>query len=344
MKTKTLLSIAALTLFFSAQAQNVITVDNSVDANAQYDNLQDAIDAANSGDTIYVQPSETDYGNVTIDKSLTLIGYGHSNTLKNTLIEGIVLEDNASSSRFSGIYVFDEIECENSITLIQDLVFENCRIDEFDFGNLTFYQGVNDVLIRGCVTRVISGYATDMIITNNVIDTGNIGIYIGGNYNSVTIRNNIFYRGNSGSQIPIINSGNASGSITLQNCVFYDNRNNTTDNNSAGVIFENCLTYNQGSGGVDLLIGTNNLDNINPLFVDIDNIAFEASDDYNLQAGSPAIGAGALGVDIGLYDNQGFLFNNFGFTAGVPSVNITAITDQVAPGGMVEVTIESSSN
>ena len=48
--------------------------------------------------------------------------------------------------------------------------------------------------------------------------------------------------------------------------------------------------------------------------------------------------------DIGLYDNINFVFNNFGLTPGVPIVNITDITDQVAPGAMVEVTIESSSN
>ena len=99
-----------------------------------------------------------------------------------------------------------------------------------------------------------------------------------------------------------------------------------------------------GAGNVDLLNGSNNLDNTNPLFVNVTDDTFDATFDYNLQPGSDAIDAGALGVDIGLYDNAGFNFNNFGFTPGVPTVIITAITDQIAPGDNVEVTIQSSSN
>jgi hypothetical protein len=67
--------------------------------------------------------------------------------------------------------------------------------------------------------------------------------------------------------------------------------------------------------------------------------------DFHLQAGSVAIGAGVNGEDLGIYDGvTPFLFNNFGFTAGIPTVTITAITEQVAPGDNIEVTIQSNSN
>lgn len=332
-----------VTLFINAQT--TITVDNTIGADADYDDLQDAIEAASAGDIIYVQPSEITYGDVIIDKSITLIGYGHSNPLRNTFIGEIEFEDNTSNSRLTGLYINGGIVFENPSLLVEDIVIENCRVNStIDFGGGTFYEGVNDVLVRGCVVNTIEGFVTNAIITNNIFKPGNIAIYVGGNYNTITISNNIFFRGNSGGQYPINNSSSANGSITVQNCIFYDHHSLDTDNNRPGVIFENCLTYNQGAGDVDPLNGTNNLDNVDPMFVNATDDVFDANFDYNLQTGSPAIGTGTLGVDIGLYDNAGFIFNNFGFTPGVPTVNITAITSQVAPDNNIEVTIESNSN
>ncbi|MFK7832475.1 MAG: hypothetical protein AB8B52_04290 [Winogradskyella sp.] len=344
MKQITTLSLMFLISSFFINAQTIITVDNSVGANAEYSDLQLAIDEAASGDIIYVHPSELTYGEIIVNKSINLIGFGHSNTLRNTIIEEIVLEDNASNSRFTGLYITDRIDCQNSILQIQDIIIENCRVNNrIDFGSFTQDEGVNNVIIRGSVTGTIMGNATDLIITNNIIRSR---IIVDENYNSITIRNNIFFRATSGVQVPATNAGNANGSIILQNCIFYDDRGpSDTNNNSPGVIFENCLSYNQGTGNVDLMEGSNNLDNVDPLFVNVNNDDFEAAlDDYNLQAGSPAIGSGAGGLDMGLYDNINFVFNNSGFTAGIPSVSITAITEQVAPGGTIEVTIESSSN
>ena len=68
------------------------------------------------------------------------------------------------------------------------------------------------------------------------------------------------------------------------------------------------------------------------------------NDDYHLQAGSPAIGAGTDGEDIGLYNSSGYLFNMLGITYGLPSVNITNITQTVQEGEPLQVTIQASSN
>jgi hypothetical protein len=275
---------------------------------------------------------------------LSLIGNGHSDALKNTFIEGIVLEDNASESYFSGLYVFDEIACQNSISQITNLTFENSIIDVIDFGSSTFYMGVDNVLIRGNIIQSVSGVFTNTIISNNLIT---FLIFIGSNYQSVSIKNNIFYRGGSGSGKAVTNSANADGSITLQNNIFYYSTSGSDQNpNTPGVIFENCLSYNRGSTSVITLSGNNNLDNQNPLFVeDNDDAVFDALiDDYNLQPGSPAIGTGAGGVDIGLYDNSAFTFNNFGYTNGIPTVKITNITDRIAPGATLSVTINTNAN
>ena len=340
MKTKRLFTLFTTLIAFTAFGQNVITVDNSVGANAQYSDLQSAIDNASSGDTIYIHASELSYGNATIDKQLKLVGYGHSNTIKNTYLGSIILEDNASGSEFTGLYVLSGIDCQNSVTVINDLVFENCRFYALSFGS-SFYAGCNNVLVKGCVVPSISGFATNMIITNNVLTR----VYIDENYQSVTIRNNFFFHPSSGSPNCIINYSSANGSITAQNNIFYyTSASSSVAINVAGVIYEYCLSYTP-NGTYEIMNGSNNLDNVNPLFVNVINNQYEADiDDFHLQAGSPAIGAGVNGFDIGLYDGNAFEFNNFGFTPGIPTVTITAITEQVAPGDNVEVTIQSNSN
>jgi hypothetical protein len=95
MKTKLFFLATLLLINYSVNAQNVITVDNSVGANAQYNDLQSAISAATNGATIYVHASEINYGDIDINKPITLIGFSHSSSDKKSMIDAIDLLDNA---------------------------------------------------------------------------------------------------------------------------------------------------------------------------------------------------------------------------------------------------------
>ncbi|MDO5979244.1 hypothetical protein [Flavivirga spongiicola] len=343
MKTKQLLLSVGILFSFLCHAQTTITVDNSVGSNAQYSDLQSAISAASNGDIIYVHASEINYGNITIDKEIKLIGFGHSNVNKQTMVTDLILNANSSNTVISGFHVTDDIYT-NSNSLISNLTIENNIIDSallFDSSG-----GADNVIIRGNIIYQIgfgSNSSSRDNYTNTIISNNIITYYIGlKNHQSITIKNNIFLSPNN--SYPVYNAGNATGSITVQNNIFYYNSSSILNPDADGVIFENCLTYNIGSGSLIALNGSNNLNNQNPNFVSADDTDFNVTDDYHLQGGSPAIDAGVGGIDIGIYDGGAFTFNNLGLTNGIPTVKITNITDRIAPGANLSVTINTNAN
>lgn len=72
MKTLALLALLVPTLLHAATWR----VNNNADYDPDFTSLQDAINAANAGDTIHVEPSPVTYGTDTLNKQLTLIGPG----------------------------------------------------------------------------------------------------------------------------------------------------------------------------------------------------------------------------------------------------------------------------
>ncbi|MCB0745619.1 MAG: hypothetical protein KDC67_17070, partial [Ignavibacteriae bacterium] len=132
MKTK--LTILLTLVAFTGFAQNTITVDNSPGANADYSDLQPAINFANPNDIIYVHASETSYGQVTITKPLSIIGFGHSNPDKNTYLDGIILTNGSDGSYISGLKINGALYTnEDNTTIINDLVIENNYLTEILF-------------------------------------------------------------------------------------------------------------------------------------------------------------------------------------------------------------------
>ena len=113
MKAKTIILLAFLIYAQQIKAQNVITVDNAVGSDAQYNDLQAAIDAASDNDILYIHASETTYGDITVNKKLTLIGFSHSDPNKSTLIDDISLGENASDSKFSGLHITEDFIIDN---------------------------------------------------------------------------------------------------------------------------------------------------------------------------------------------------------------------------------------
>ena len=79
MKTTKLLLLSLLTLFFTNVHATILIVDNGPLSGAPYKDIQPAINAAQPGDTIYVQGSTTEYsGSYTANFKLTIIGSGYN--------------------------------------------------------------------------------------------------------------------------------------------------------------------------------------------------------------------------------------------------------------------------
>ena len=117
----------------SLNAQNRLTVNNQTGQAAQFSDLQTAIDAAENGDIIYLQGSDQNYGEILVNKSITIYGTGYflvenedtQAYLHASSISKIVVNTAGSDSSFYGL---DLTDTSNSIRL----------------------EGANNVIINGC--------------------------------------------------------------------------------------------------------------------------------------------------------------------------------------------------
>jgi hypothetical protein len=88
--------------------------------------------------------------------------------------------------------------------------------------------------------------------------------------------------------------------------------------------------------------GTGNLDNVNPLFVNVATGNYSAAYNFHLQAGSPGIGASSIGDDIGFYGGS-FESTITGETLNMTVIRVMDIQNQNVPQtGNVNVKVRST--
>ena len=152
-----------------------------------YSKIQDAIDAANSGDTIYVY-NGTYYENIVIDQEISLIGNGTNNTIidgqansnvirvikNNVTIKGFTVKNSGTGSMDTGI------KLNNA---------QNCLIS-------------NNNISNNCIGIYISGGSDNKIKSNNMSSNNRTGIRISYSDNNNISNNNIENNGN-GTFLPI---------------------------------------------------------------------------------------------------------------------------------------------
>lgn len=74
---KLILLLLLVFILKNGSTQNLWTVSNAIGNQiADFDNIQEAIDFASTGDKIYVVGSTIDYDSATLDKKLHIIGFG----------------------------------------------------------------------------------------------------------------------------------------------------------------------------------------------------------------------------------------------------------------------------
>jgi parallel beta-helix repeat protein len=186
-----------------------------------YTKIQDAIDNATEGDTVYVYDDASPYvENIVINTSLSLIGEDK----ETTIING---STNQSSPYFNltiGIVIFaDDVlvkgftiqDCNLSGILLEskkNCITENIFSDD-EYGVTTGSENAitNNLFIRNSVGIYIANGSNSIIgnmishnnvgigvvlsmndnISNNIISENNNGVYISGSYNTFLFRNNI---------------------------------------------------------------------------------------------------------------------------------------------------------
>ena len=133
---KKLLLISFLFFCFCSLNAQIITVDNNENSSADYTDLQEAIDNANPGDTIFVSGSETSYGNIIIEDQVLIFGAGISpnnqfgrETKVGTVSIARVADDtkNASSSTLTGLKLSGAFDLDGlADKLLSDIVITRC--------------------------------------------------------------------------------------------------------------------------------------------------------------------------------------------------------------------------
>jgi hypothetical protein len=331
---KRLFSTAFLCCSFLLNAQ--ISVDNKEDTNPMYKNLQDAVNAANTGDTIYVHSSTIAYGNIEIDKKIVLLG--RTPRTKPATIPNIEIKLSGSGTIIKGLSISNI-----STTFATDLLIQNNVISNISFGNPTTTKRI--ATIRGNLISYI-GYPKKTLITNNYI-TDRISSIT--EVNTTIITHNIFtYTGSSA----ITNSDNANGKKALiQNCMFIRSSTSPLSIRIANLNLTNCLLYNYGGATyeIDEENSTNFsvsdiLENTNPQFTTFNSDDFsDITNNFTLRTGSPAIAAGLNSEDIGIMAS-GYSYRATLHPYGVPTIQIVSSTGHVPEKGTIKVTFTGKSN
>jgi hypothetical protein len=248
-------------------------VNNAAGIDADFTTLQAAVDAASTGDTIYVEGSVDRYdGNGTVDitKQLVLIGPGYY------LGENDATQADLLSANFNRI----DFESGSEGSVMMGLVVDYCYlfVNSITVRRNNFYdlypRGENAIIIQNYLRRYINTNNAEGIIANNIS-----GGLLLDNQSSFIIRNNLVYLNynNNIYNSEIQNNIIASGSIPS-----ISERNNTVFNN---------LFHYDGS-----------LDNGNQFSVDMSTVYVgEGSTDgrFQLTENSPAKGAGLDELDCG---------------------------------------------
>jgi len=255
----TLLLIGIVTLAFNIQPvkseSRTWTVDD--DGPADFSKIQDAINAANLGDTIYVKAG-TYHELLVVNKTVSLVGEDKSTTIIDGNMAGIVVTVEANGVKISGFK-------------IQESGFRASLIDLRSNGNK-----ISSNIVTWGFYGVILGYSHNNIFSDNIFSSNiYVGILLAGSNNNVFTRNTI-----------MTNQGEGIGLDRSSNNVM--SRNNITDNGvgvsltsvSDNSISENTITNN--GVGIVLMSSSENSIYKNNIVNNLGGISLHFSSDNSI--------------------------------------------------------------
>ncbi len=198
-----------------------------------YTRIQDAVDAAVDGDTVFVYHDSSPYSeNVAIRTSISLIGENRLTTILQDGTHAVyVYADYVHVSGFTITNVGDFWNCCGVYAISKDDVFDNLTIAHNERMNGIFLDGVSYSVVRDCLIEdnnyhgIRMEYASNNRILNNTIrDVRGHGIYLSESPNNV-VEGNTVQRVFS---IGIILGNNSYGNTVLHNNVI-DNAEQAKD-------------------------------------------------------------------------------------------------------------------
>ena len=334
-------TLFAAMLFYlnSHAAAAILTVDNRTVSAAHYQSLQAAHDAAADGDTLYVFPSGESYDAIAVAKKLFIYGTGFDlpdEDLFTTRIEGwMVFQEGSDGSLLEGFGGRFGVRIEANHIVLRRNYVEPLEVAESSVG----------ILIVG--NKILSGnpysgqvYAdphygivceadTEVIAKNNIILVRDYFDHMAFHTQNVLyLKNNVIinYADN-----PKYQSFGSHGLVVINN-IFY----HPTFCSSA---FNGNIAHNISTGDV---LPSGNIENVtmNELF-ESDFIIDSLDNRFHLKTGSPAIGSGMNGEDMGIYGGDTPFVD--GGAPDLPFINRLDSRTVGSHQGGLDVTIEASS-
>ena len=151
---------------------SILIVNNSSTMVSAFQQIDDAITAANAGDTIYVTGSSAVYNNCTITKSITLVGGGTFAQKQNAIAPLI-----------------------NTINVNSNL--DHITIEGFDLDQISFFgkTNIHHIIIRNnrINTQLYCRQLTNsdnFLISNNVFEVAQLDFWQATNLSNIIIQNN----------------------------------------------------------------------------------------------------------------------------------------------------------
>ena len=302
-------TVILISVFFVAQAFATIYHVNSNPGSqdADFTTLQAAHDGASDGDTLYCYGSSISYGDVTFTKKLCVIGPGYflgenGNLRANTgeaKTGEISFNAGSEGTLFTGMYVCDHKVYINT----SSITFKRNRIN-------TYVDGYNN---SGYVIELAGDVSNIIIAQNYMVNTCSYGgsydsprvIGIRSGDSNVTITNNYLKTYSVDKSKEAIKCESSSiMNITISHNVLHGTLEAKNANVNHNILldgyfwYENAsYTYNIGDDGQFGSENGNFTASSDTLFVGTGS----SDGKWQLKEGSPAIGAGYGGVDIGMF-------------------------------------------
>ena len=254
-----------VTVFLTEREAKTWYVDDDGGPGIDFTNIQDAINAANEGDTIYVY-NGTYYERISISKSLTLIGENRSAniigmgsgkcvyiTASNVTIEGFIVRNGEY-----GVYI-DEGRASNN-------VITNNTITRNHYAGICIDESENNFIINNTINENRLGVELYFKADNNTVDSNNISFndYWGG-IRLYTSSYNILSNN-------IINSNEGEG-IELEEWF--------GEGSDYNIISDNVISNNRYEGVVFEVSSHNEIYNNNISMNHYGNLIFEDGSNYN---------------------------------------------------------------
>ena len=314
------------------------TVSNNPNKPAQKDNLQTAIDEAQEGDTLLVYGGGVDYGNITLNKQLRIIGEGIGDKVQNPTVGTFYMTRNTDENISSSGSIIEGIQftstffvCQNSGDTLNNIAIRRCQLPDFRIATNS-QQACSDVSVEEC-------YLTSFIRLNNSTPQNATGLRF---LNCVM---GSFASDYATAGVLVANCWMYGHSIQGQNILWAENMfincsgGPVDDQGQPDSDFSRNLVWGGGLVGYfdEHFANSNNLVSANPapaggfdadpLFTTYSGSYFNWNHDYTLQAGSPAAANAAQGLgEIGLGGGLAADYFNGNLPQGPRGPEVTSIS------------------